>query len=562
MGYKAPTLNGLTTSVSILTKKYTNDNPTRRQLIHLLELIHSFIHDIQINNQDIPEKELHEICMGAWVFCQESIAANYHLLNPEYSPGYFVNTGSKLLKLINEQLRISKDNELDDKRKLIYLEKFYNFIIKNQPYHLGGDIKDVHKVLNDGNMHILTLRHELKHITKNVLHRVCSDVDKYIKAIPTEKAIDFHLSDMPTEYHTFTHKTRPPIWGTTKFENNTREFHVQLAQAVSALMGPKFAGKRTLAKDVLSREQRIEMGALLYIMQSIDNEYTFLSPTRSRLYNKCREILNIDNIADMDRNKMLDCITAFKNFMRDNDSLEALEKYGIEHFENENLLCPIDRKMDKIERDLNEMIKCVESDTLTCWSAARFLGTVGAMAAAPFGYGWGNMIGYFASETDYAVQPKLALGHGLNDLAVAYVARTAGYLGFLTADRTIQYTLERAFGKVLEQMFMLAGFAAVGFTGYLVFKVSVEGYKYVSGKLRDAVSKIDDPVLASEIDIDFINCLCNLPTEVFSEENKLRLENITNPQPHPALRINVPNEGPELAPLLVKEDDAPRFSHH
>ena len=458
------------------------------------------------------------------------------------------------------------NNVLDEKKKLIYLEKFYSFIIKNDKFDIDGENKDINTVLSDGHTDTASLRHQLRDITKTVLHRVCADVDRIIKSVPAEKAVDFHLRDIRTEYQTFHFQNGNPIWAANKFDNERREFHVQLAQAISALMRPRFKNPERLtnqqAKTALTREQRIEMGALMYIMQSIDNEYTFLSPTRSRLYNKCREILNIDSFADMDSKRMLDCITAFQNFLREENNLAALEKYGVEHFSDVgNKLLPLDRKTNKIERELNDMIVAIENNTLTCWNVARFLGSVTAMLVAPIGYGAGNVVGYFASETDYAVQPKLTVGHGLNDFAVAYVARTAGYLGFLTADRTVQYTLERAFGKLFEQMFMLAGFAAVGVGGYLVFKVSTEGYKFVSAKVRDAMGKIDDPEFADKVDVDFINCLCNLPPELFSEDKKLRLENITDPQFAADNAAALVSQGPELAPLLVaKENDMEEIS--
>ena len=106
MGYTAPRLSELMTSVIKITDQYTNDNPARKQLIHLLELVHEFISDIYQADDNLSEKDLQEICLGAWVFCYENIASNYHLISPEPTWRFFGSTGSTLFKLISDELHI------------------------------------------------------------------------------------------------------------------------------------------------------------------------------------------------------------------------------------------------------------------------------------------------------------------------------------------------------------------------------------------------------------------------------------------------------------------------
>lgn len=564
MGFNAPPLSSLMDGVTAIARRYTHND--HKELIHIMDIVHSFIFEIQQAGVNLPEDELKQICLGAWVYCQEMINSEikYRFLSP--AGGWF-NKGSDLHKWINEYLHVSKSNVLDDKSRLIYLGKFYNFLNAHPNFYIKRQEHNIQDYLSAGHVDVLDLKAKLINIMQRLLHKVCADVDKAVTAIPTEETTHKNLLNVTNIYHDYYNlhpHEKPPTRACHDYKNPKREFLAQLAQALAVTIGSEMTPDRAVPYKDLTREQQVEIGICLFGEYSIDSEYKFLSPERSRLFNTFRHIINC-TVKEMDSKDMVDCISVTKNFIQDYYHRKDMDQYGIKEFGENNHLHRIDSKIDEIQGQMDEMIKCVREQRLTCWSVARFLGSVAAVIAAPMGYGLGNVMGYFASETDYAVQPKLTLGHGLNDLAVAYVARTAGYLGFLTADRTVQYTLERAFGKMCEQLFMLAGFTAVGVGGYLVFKASVEGYNFLAGKLQDAVitAKEHHPNLAREIDLDFINCLCNLPPEIFSDDKKVRLEYSANIPQHVVAGMVPAASGDASSALLqtVDEREQPRMRH-
>jgi len=504
--YTIPQLQDLFAGPKIVKERYLRDtsvpNPARLELIDILNATVDLLKQHDTTTSNIPEMELREIGVGAYIFCFESIAARYRLLNPEFSGGYFFNSGSKLYQLLLQQLKMSEDNKIDDRSKLILLSKFYNFMFKKNK-------KATSACLLENKMTFNTVELYVRQTLKSAFNHVDVEANKLIKAIPTESAIDSKMVNMQDDY-----------LAKADSDNPDRKLLVKLVVAVSTLIPANKDNDLDLQKHFLKRTQRIKMGLLLYIMQSILDTYSLRSPAgRSALYNLCRETLNIDKLTDIDSYTKLACLSAFETFITDGKNIEKLESEVKQY---------VDPKIHQIRKQVDKMIETLANTHPQRKLSPVTLGLakIGALIAAAPGYGSGYAIGYTLSQTNEVVGPKLAVSK-VTSFAMALILHDAGnYLGYFASNMIVDAALERAFAKVFESLAMLVGTAAGGMLGLIIYDLTFETLRDLCVLVVHLHSKID-PNLAKDFDPKFVECLLELPAEVFSADLKIKVQSIT-----------------------------------
>lgn len=513
MGYVIPELQTLL-DVSKIKEEYkaakTIPNPERTKLIDILGVISEII--LQAENSDINHDkfDLRKICLGAYLFCLEQIAAEYRALNPDFAEGYFFNSGSKLYQIILKALGITADNQINQQQKLIYLSQFYQYIFKTK--------KEVStEIFQKNNMIFVDVKRQVRERIKATFQYNKNEINKVIHAVPTEVAIDAKMEQMLSEY-------------TIAGSNPERKLLARLAQAIAKVL--PFDEDQEDQKTFLNRRQRIKMGFLLYVMKDIWNSYYVRNPIdNSILYDLARKALNITVIEDFDPHTRLACLSAFETFIVAGKNIDKLE--------HEFKLTYLDPHIHIIRKKLDVMIEAthrsipssVSPATLSCAAA-------GALISGVLGYGTGCVLGFTLNQTDGMVKPKLEFAK-VTDYALTLILGNAGnYLGYYASDLIVEATLERGFAKVFEALSILVGAGVGGLIGIVIYDLSYQTLRDLCNvyfTLRENI----DPSLIKDVDPEFVECLLSLPKDIFSDAEKAKVCRVTYPR---MFQVEIPEQ--------------------
>ncbi|VVC77021.1 hypothetical protein AQUSIP_23480 [Aquicella siphonis] len=508
MTYIIPPLQALLDGIDEVRGEYLRNrqppNPDRVKLIDTLEAVRETLKQLAESDEPPAESEIQEAMLGAYIFALEHINATYRLLKPEYSKGYVFDSGSKLYKALLEKLGINGANNLDDKSRLIYLSKFYNLVFK-------ANKQDFREKSTEKNLEYKTVKTQVEDTLRSTFNHVVTEANKLIRAIPTEQSIDTKMQAMPDKYQE-----------NAKSDNPDRLLLARLIKAMSEML-PQKRGKDE--QHFLSRTQRIKMGLLLYVMQSIWDTYWVRSPEEnSVLYDLCKDALNIQKIEDIDQHTRQACLSAFETFLMDSRNIEKLETA----LGSDGAKIYIDPKVHVMRGDTVKMVEklCNTQSSRKISYVAIGMAVTGAVIAASPGYGAGYAIGYALSQTNESVNPKLIVSK-LTGRAMTLVLGDAGnYLGYFAADMVINASLERAFAKVFEGLSMMVGALTGGVIGLVIYDLSYKTLRDLCSLYMNLHAKLD-PTLAKDFDPQFVQCLLNLPPEIFTDEQKSKIQTIT-----------------------------------
>ena len=561
--YIPPSFDVLCERVDYVSDKYGDGS--RKPLTNLLKAVRELsplcaddeTSDIEKDSDDevqtFPdENEARKILLGAWVLCLEEILLNYPRLTPEEFTifGWKIK-GSCLFTLLNTHLNITVQNPLDDKSRLICLEKLYNALFGND-----REILSNYEVtfLDDYGINLTALKKQLKTAMKNVLHRIDNNISRLLTAVPVETVIQGNLDIIHLTY-----QEEKSDGDTHKYiaVNQEREFACQFLMAVSHIL-PDVIPQEAKTSTELSRSERIRIGAVLYIMQTINDEYYVRSPLNSKLYKICCEkILNLSHHDNLNHKTRNDCLETFKTALSDNQFLQSIERYGREHYSNYNLLMHVDGRIHTIEDKLDIMLKTPPASN---WPMTNLLSYMGGLLCMAPGYGLGVVVGDVASETESIVKPKVLAGRSINRLGTVLLGAAGGTLGFLAADFVIRSSLERLFAKVLEQAGYIIGRTTGGTVGFAI-DLSYKGLKRTCSYVLGLMDQVSDPTILKNLDREFLVCLLNLPDDVLSIEDQEHLEKITGINPELSVAETEMNDG-ESEIYYYNSDTAPMVKRY
>lgn len=457
------------------------------------------------------DKKSFQSLLGAHVYCLETISQEYYVHSPEYKKGYIYNSGSPLYSFIMKSLNITPENPLTARDKLIFLNKFDQFITKN-----AEELDALLKPLT-----VKELKLKMKDMLNNCLVALTENIAELINSIPTEKVMTERMAKLPEDYHQ--KKTLQSQGWFSYFVTNyfyaENQDRIRLAQLAELIANIQCEDEHDLPSNVMTRSQRIKIGMLLYITKSIENEYWIRSAFNSSLYASSKTILNTQNL---NVTQTLACLSAFHSLINSHEERTKLEKAAREHFKEKNLLENIDITLKTLGDALIEMETAIENSTTTNWPATKALSNIGKMFGAAPGYGMGLLTGYTIGETQSTQLAKNAIGAAATQMATAvFQSTSAGYFSFAMGDFLIKSTLTRAFAKLFEFVGMTMGGVAGGLIGFFVFDLS---YKSFSQICRRCLNYCDaNPIQMRNADRELLECLSELSPDLFSEEKQNKI---------------------------------------
>jgi len=295
--------------------------------------------------------------------------------------------------------------------------------------------------------------------------------------------------------------------------------------------------KTMKAEDVIDKTEapfnfalKIKLGALIYAMQSIEDAYEnsltnhfpinyVIKPENSDLYKLGREILKVEKLSDYPEEVRMSCLAAFKIYMNNAETLQAIAKEGTVSFQP-SLLKDLQLKNEKLQQALVSMLAPYLEKNKISWNmlfAFAILG--GYFIGGPLAYGMGEMFGTQMGELNQALDAKVWLSK--NIITPIGAMHNFDQIGFLMSDQAVKDILGRFVAKLLEPVGMLvAGVALGGTVGLsldLAYKGLSEAIKYLS------INK-DKRFSINELDLAFAKSLIATPKEVFSESKNKEIK--------------------------------------
>jgi hypothetical protein len=520
MDYISPSLQDLHLSLSQIKKVYFPAKlSARATLMDVLQSIDEFVRE---GTLDFNDPSLAQAIVGAWIACFKSIYKTYrfpYLWSPE---------NSDLFRLLKEALRLSKKNreiiledgttvmnELSEKKALEYILMFYHLLFSENAT-VKRSLQPLYLKLRAKQVDLIKLRQLLISTIQKSFDNLEHDVEKIMKAIPKDETIHRKVSDLHNHYTVQKEKQRETsYWYRYWPQDQSRYFTAQMGEAITHALPPDDRGEE------LSLNQHIRMGALLYIMESVQS---------GELYDLCAKALQLEKtkLKHFDSHTKLECLLAFKEYVNLSSNLNVLENYGKYHFKENNQLKSIHVKISTLRDDLEKMIHAAlqnERDNLQkqSWPATYYLGTTGEiLLSAPF-FGLGCLAGMTASSMNMMVRPMIFLGNAFNVVGTNVFGLSHSILGLMVAKVVTEQTLMRAFGKTFEAVGKKLGYLTLGL---LVGTPLDLVHKAVNNYCRYNLYLYEhyyDPVLMKNVDVDFLRCLRNLPSEIFAEDKKALL---------------------------------------
>jgi len=266
MNHRGPNLpNDICDKIDNLEKEYTSynrwgsKNPKRIQLI---KLIKSF-------SISTDEKYNHKAAVGICTYGLISIDSSCSMFQKPKKQTHYKLFGSQLGSLLQDSLKISYANPLDDQSALIYLAELCKHLKKYPRDTSGKRIKE---------MQADELIADIAKQAQVILLRIS-------KKRPTYNALMINFSNIAERYNEISGQT------------SRRDQYVQFFKILNTELNNEY--KNDEQKES-SDNYSIRYAAIIYMMDKIESEYNYLYPGGSKinsgsaLYKSCQEAINLD----------------------------------------------------------------------------------------------------------------------------------------------------------------------------------------------------------------------------------------------------------------------------
>src|SRR3990167_5868558 len=259
MGFQIPSIEALKTLAEALINEYSGGNPDRKNFVTLISRLAK-------DTALLASEDASKILMGAYVFEMEHIRNSYRLRSPE---------NSSLYKLLKSGLKITKENSISNKEKIIYLSSFYNHIKFTAPEQIAEDTTWMKKV---------ALQKPIIDVIKNMLGKLQHEIHCIITTQPFYTRLQENLHDMQGQYA----KTAQKGW-----LYNTGTTHIPHAKFIDLMNDYCDAFFPAVSEDNLEpalqvlESYMLRMGAAVFVMKALEAECRFSSKPGSKLYGIC-----------------------------------------------------------------------------------------------------------------------------------------------------------------------------------------------------------------------------------------------------------------------------------
>lgn len=507
--YQPPTLEELQQLPLELERHYHNGNPERKKLIEFSKFLLTQTELMKSSNAA-------SILVGSNLFMMELIWETYTAADPR---GGLFNKGSSVYKMMEAQLKINGSNKLTHQETLIYLAKFYQYLIQHLPEEFPKGLPWANKAELVKN-YIDTL--------KAVIKRQNEEVSMMLTAPPTAPMLKQNLRDVEKRYVALSKEADKNKWVSSGMKHLPNAKLIDLVidycdQYVADVMKPDNDGN-DLGSE-LSSSNMVRFAIALYVMQMIENEYKSYyvvpgsSPKNSLLYNMCSGEEGI-NAADTQKVPVQTRVIHIGMLYH---LIDHMTKQGKEF---------VSRKEKEGYKDLPYLLgKVLEncSAMLTEYHMEQNAGSrmKGAMVCATSGvtqYGINALIRSAARSaipTPLAAAFKVTTGAAIGTAlaAVGFGPAGAMFLGATISSSISNHILPAALsGLIAGGMDTVGNGVGQVVTNVVIFPIRLTAdVLYALASLRSS-----DPIDINRLrqDREWIAALLSLPPEVFSDKDK------------------------------------------
>lgn len=466
--------------------KVDKNNPQRQSFATL------FKHLAVIKAAQFNPEEMTKILTGMLIFEMEYIRYyEYYGYSPNKGEdqsylSWFLGTGSDVYTLIKNKLHSVK-NPLNDDHRLIYLNAFYGFIKDHLREEEISQYVSPKKKFSWTKKKILM--DQILHTLKYVKERESSRIAALTNAEPLPQALASNIKQMDQHYTAL---------------NNNRWWINQNSKHASLLKFVALIDRTAELEQTPERAQEIRLGSILYLLMSIRDEYSLLSPEGNRFLNKGSELykqalhaLNKKSLKNIDRETRLDWLTELKvhiKFMKKNHQDELAKLCEELDFHD------LDRFLDELDHEITDQDTKKKAPSWT---------------ATGINYAVQSVVGFTAAQ--YTAEMALpALVGGINPLGlIVYLAGGTiliSQVGKKAVDGLWSWILDKIGTKVSEQTSNMAA--------------------YTVTKTKEGLLKLFKHPSVTQNDkediIEWIITLLKLPTEPITVINAEDKEHIRN----------------------------------
>ena len=562
MGYTPKSFDLLLDKVKGIREKYQDkkksakkpENLAHLKLIDAIEAITHFIEEVPTTDTfSIDDKR--DALLAVLLCFRQSINS------ADYSEGYIYNSGSILRGILTLILDFDeeKNNVMSERDQLICLSKYYKNVLNQETPTVKDNPSLWNEYLNSQEINLNDINKRYEEVTGTLFKHFISYTESIEQAIPTETAIEGKMSTLPNDYQSDKNKSSSTLGKIVSFFNPTnpnRDFYTQLAKAVadiakgmadhkSVVKNPAGASTDASTTSKLNYSERIEIGALLYILHAIYDEYIWRSPANnniifgySYLFHRCCQVLHIKGMNDYDDDIKKECITTFRDFLAENAHLTQLENYGNDHFPENNSLNPIHAKAHEIRKKLAEMIEALSNNAnKSSWPATLFFAQLFSMIGGIPGYALGWVSGSTVSQVNKLNPVKEVVSKGFNYAGNFAIGSAGQYFGFWAASAVVNNTVARALAKAFEKSGEGIGYIVGGILG-LPLDLSYKAFCEFCHYCVDNHKAIQDLKLLKDVDVKLLICFLDLPRKMFHEDKKFKLQKtLTDHAPEIEIRL-------------------------
>ena len=487
MGYQLPTLEELQSLPAMLDKSYKGSNPERKNFIKLANLL--------IEQQPLMESdEAANILMGAYMFEMETIENSYRMMSAKRS---------RLYDLLHKNLGITRDNVISKEDKLIYLAAFYRYIQHQAPDELVKETSWVSKV---------ALVRPLLATVKSLLWKQDQQVQCLLASLPTVGRLQENLTNMELRYNA---KCPKPGWF---FSTNAHAPQAKFIDFINDYCD-RFLGKVT-DPDIdpalqCHESYLLRISAAVYVMKTIEDEYSVTSPKGTNLYDMCRTAINADSTSKIDlEDKIgwLECLNLHLKNMQEHRK-EFLDEKEAGHYKS------VKADIMKIRTNITSYVAGYMQDQL---APSRLQGGVTSVTSGVARHGMNaairNMAGSVVPSPAGMVIDSAA---GMTGFAIfgpggAFVGST---MSRLVRTHLIPLAFATVFTSVLDKIGQGVGATATNVV-FFPFSMTAKGLQSIMDRYGEHIDK-------SELrkNKEWIEALMSFPDDVLAPDKKAVIEN-------------------------------------
>lgn len=514
--YQAPGLQPLLELPLALEAAYKNGNHQRLNFIKLAKSL------AEQDFSTMPEADAVKIMMGLYLMEMEHIENQCHVLSPKRSTLYYK---------LHTALNISKTNELSFRRKLIYLNAFYQYVSKSAPRTLADDTKWAS---------INCLKDEIIKVEKALLDKQVAQVQCVIESLPAPQMLLDKLTNMSARYKAASKEKAAKSWFSSGETYVDQAAFLDLIDKYCMRYLPRMQEHMDPSLEYTDLNYMTRMGSAVYTMKYVEGTYYVNNGTTSTLHKMCQmaicpkiksahqnRTIKADEIS---LGRRINWLTALSNQVR--CMLTTEKEFVREQAGSEQAYNKLMRELQVIDGNISRYLGAytqerdapsrLESNmTMATSSMAQYTinngikTLVGGNIPTPLGM----VIDSVAGATGFAV-----LGPGGAVLGTT--------LSRLVRDHVIPMATAGLFSGAIDRVSMSVGSTLTGIV-ILPFRVTASGLSALHG-MCTRPSFDPSEVLKDE---EYIHTLLELPDDVLPADIKEIIQNVVGHTNAPSLML-------------------------